>query len=79
MEKIKFSAERFKKDGKIEVRFCLRGPVLNAGIKDAVVAAGFELAVGISNTYYAWARTPDEATAIQNAIKPMMLAGKVSA
>jgi len=79
MDKIKFGAERFKKGGRIEIRFSLRGPVLAAGIKDIAAAAGFELAEDLSNTYYAWAKTPDEVTAIQGAIKPLMLAGKVSA
>ena len=78
MDKVKFGAERFRKDERIEIRFSLRGPVLAAGIKDIATAAGFELAEGLSNTYYAWAKTPDEVTAIQGAIKPLVLAGKVS-
>ena len=77
MSTIKFSAEKFRKPTGIEVRFALRGPVASEGIKETVEAVGFALAEDIANTYYAWAHTPEEATAIQNAIKPLVAAGKV--
>lgn len=78
MAAIKFSAERFTNSGKVRVRFALRGNLLAAGIRDKMVAAGFTPAEDISNTYYAWASTPDEVVAIQKAVRPLVDAGLVS-
>ena len=78
MNEIKFSAERFKDEDGIKVRFAIRGNICAAGIDEELKGAGFILTEDVSNCYYAWAKNPEEAATIQNAVRPLVISGKVS-
>lgn len=78
MSDVKFSAERFKDENGIKIRFAIRGRIFDADFYEIVKSAGFALTEGVADTYFAWAKNPEEASAIQNAIKPLITAGKIS-